>query len=203
LSAGLISGYTDLADAYEKGARANRQNPTPFRRQVSQYRTLAGKASLHYVDVWDKNAARLTEANVALAYSVPKGNSAPAGFIGKVGSGIVLLPAEMESAQTQAVERGVLLAACKFAGAPNDTAKAAQVLRDGNGQIAKGAFLLTVSGMLYDQSQLYTNDRLDDPQKMNLFSQRALEALKTVPESKESKELNTKVQMVLKKTKRT
>src|SRR6476659_8917250 len=40
LDAGLVRGYMDLADNFEQGARANRTNPSPFRRQASNYRRL-------------------------------------------------------------------------------------------------------------------------------------------------------------------
>lgn len=111
--------------------------------------------------------------------------------------------AEVESALTQALQRGVLLTACQMVGAPNDTAKAEQVLRDGNGQTSKPVLLMTVASLLYDQSQLYTSDKLDDPQKVTIFCQRAQDALKSVPESKERKDLSQKIEAALKKYKRT
>src|SRR5260370_1738279 len=39
ISAGLTQAYIDLADTWEAGARANRNNATPFRKQVSALRS--------------------------------------------------------------------------------------------------------------------------------------------------------------------
>jgi len=200
LSGGLVSGYVDVADAYERGARLNRKDPSPFRRQVQLARNVGGKTALHFVEIWDK-AAKLTASDIALAFPMPRGNAAPVPALAKVGGGMMLPPAEMEVAQNATLERGVLLTACRFAGAPNDTAKTDQVLRDG--KIGKASFLMAAAGLLYDQSQLYTSDRLDDPSKLIAFCQRAQDALKGVPDSKEKKELSGKVETLLKKYRRT
>src|ERR1035438_6511457 len=45
ISSGLAQGYMELADAWEAGARSNRLNPTPFRKQVSTLRSLASARS--------------------------------------------------------------------------------------------------------------------------------------------------------------
>ena len=62
---------------------------------------------------------------------------------------------------------------------------------------------MAMAESLYNASQLYTSKKLDDPSKMTIFAERAQEALKTVPPSKESKELNAKIAASLKKSKRT
>src|SRR5580765_4721885 len=46
VSAGLAQGYAETADAYEAGARANRANPTPFRKEVNQLRSRASAAAV-------------------------------------------------------------------------------------------------------------------------------------------------------------
>ena len=50
ISAGLAQGYFDIAESYEAGARANRANPTPFRKQVSSARSLASAAALEFAE---------------------------------------------------------------------------------------------------------------------------------------------------------
>lgn len=58
-----------------------------------------------------------------------------------------------------------------------------------------------MAAALFDQSQLFSRQKLDDPEKMKLFCMRAQEALKTVPESKTTKELNAKIDKALKPAK--
>jgi hypothetical protein len=54
---------------------------------------------------------------------------------------------------------------------------------------------------LFRFSQLYVTDKLDEPQKMDALIQRAQAALAGLPETKETKELNTRIQTALKKAK--
>ena len=48
ISSGLAQGYMELADTWEAGARHNRPNPTPFRKQVSTLRALANAAAIQF-----------------------------------------------------------------------------------------------------------------------------------------------------------
>src|SRR5690349_3766786 len=50
MSAGLAQGYLDTAEAFDAGAKMNRQNPTPFRKEASQLRTLASAAALEFTE---------------------------------------------------------------------------------------------------------------------------------------------------------
>ena len=58
-----------------------------------------------------------------------------------------------------------------------------------------------MANALYDQSQLYTRQKLNDSEKQRIFCDRAVEALKTLPESKETKALITKIEGSLKRPK--
>ncbi len=50
ISAGLTQAYIDLADTWEAGARANRNNPTPFRKQVSALRSQASTSAIQFAE---------------------------------------------------------------------------------------------------------------------------------------------------------
>ncbi len=50
VDAGLIRGYNDMADEFEMGARANRNNPGAFRKLTSDYRRLARPLSLQMAE---------------------------------------------------------------------------------------------------------------------------------------------------------
>jgi hypothetical protein len=51
---------------------------------------------------------------------------------------------------------------------------------------------------LFNQSKLYGARQIDDPEKVKILSNRALEALKTIPETKQTKELISKITKSLK-----
>jgi hypothetical protein len=195
---GLVAGYTDVADQFTAGAKVNRSDPIGFRRKGMERRTLAGKLALHFAENFMK-LDKVKDENFSLVFPFPKGSAAAVPALAKVAGGTVLTPAEIESAQQAAFERGVLLAVCRVAGAPNDTAKAAELFKNPNPQTPRPVFLLAIAHMLYDQSTLYAREKLDDPEKLVIFCQKAQEALKTVPASDETKELNAKITDALKK----
>ena len=58
-----------------------------------------------------------------------------------------------------------------------------------------------MAAALFDESQLYGHNKLDKPDTMKIFGGRAEEALKTAPASKDSADLNKKIQAALKKAK--
>ncbi|HYW41476.1 MAG TPA: hypothetical protein VE959_01385 [Bryobacteraceae bacterium] len=202
LSSGMAAGYMDVADNYALGARVNKSDPTSFHRQVSDNRAMANRMALQLAENFGK-VDKLKGDTVPLAFGYPKGNAAPIAQFKKVAGGMPLPPAEMESVQQQAVERGVLLAACRAAGAANDTAKAEQVLNSADPQVPRATFMAALADGLFSAAQLYSWDKLDQPQRVELLCQRAQEALKAAPQSKETKELSTKIQNLLKKSKRT
>ena len=104
-------------------------------------------------------------------------------------------------AQKQNVERCVLLAACAAAGAPDDPAKTQELLKAVEPKVSRAIFITAMASALFDESQLYTRQKLDDPEKMKILCTRAQEALKTVPESKISKDLGVKIEKTLKPSK--
>src|SRR5437763_941151 len=50
VSSGLAEGYAETADTYEAGARANRANPMPFRKEASLLRSMASAASVELAE---------------------------------------------------------------------------------------------------------------------------------------------------------
>ena len=52
---------------------------------------------------------------------------------------------------------------------------------------------------LYEASDVYTDKKLDLPNKLKILSIEALGALKSIPETKETKALTDKIQKAMKK----
>jgi hypothetical protein len=109
---------------------------------------------------------------VMLEFPYPPGNPAPVAQFTRVANGIALTPTETEAAQRHAVERGVLLATCRAAGATNDTAKTQEALKTGTAIVPRATFMAAMADALVHFSQLYTRDKLDEPQKMRCWSAR-------------------------------
>ena len=202
LTSGLAAGYTELADSYELGGRVNKSDPSAFRRPMLNYRSMAGRLSLQFADTFTK-FDKLKGDTVELAFGYPPGTAAPAPGLNRIAKGMVMPAADQENTEKRTLERNVLLAACRAAGAPDDSAKAEPILKAPDAKVARATFATAMASALYDASQLYTSRKLDDPTKVQIFAERAQAAIKTAPESKETKELNKKIGDVLKKGKKT
>src|SRR5579863_8028115 len=192
MTSGMARGYIDLSDSFDAGARANKTNPTDFRRRTNTYRGEAKQLSLEFVEVFD-TFQKGKDDPVPIAFPLPSGSAAPVGSLARAAGGMMLQPTEIDSAEKSAVVRGVLLASCAAAGAPDDTAKGEQLLKPGTLTVPRAAFVTAMANTLFEESQLYSQRKIDDPDKMKIFCSRALDALKTVPETKETKELSSKI----------
>ena len=200
LTSGMARGYAELADRFEAGARANKADPAAFRRNMNTYRGQASRLALRFTDVFG-NFQKSKDDTVPLAFSYPTGSANPPLILTKVASGISPTPVDVETAQKQNIERAVLLSACAAAGAPDDPAKTQEILKQPDAKVPRAVFVTAMASALYDQSQLYSRQKLDDPEKMKILCTRAQEALKGIPESKQTKELTGKIEKTLKASK--
>ncbi len=196
LTAGIAKGYMDLADNYEYGARANKANPTPFRKLVSEYRTRGNQYALRFAEIFGKYQAK-AEPQISIAFPFPAGSAAQPPALLKAAQGIVLTPEEADSAQRRSLERAIILTSCVAVGAPGDVAKAQQAFSNADLKVPRETFQLALAQSLYDQSQLYDARKLDQPDRMKSFCTFASDAMKGLPDSKESKALKTKIQQAL------
>ncbi len=138
---------------------------------------------------------------VTLSFPYPTGNSAEVALVTRASTGDMPPAGELETAQTSNIDRAILLATCRAAGAEGDPAKAQDLLKSGEAKIPRATFVQAMATALYEQSQLYSHNKLDDPDKIKIICIRAQEAMKVLPSSKEADDLNKKIAATLKKTK--
>ncbi len=201
MTSGMARGYMETADFYESGARINKANRLAFYKQVSNLRNGAGRMALHFAELIG-DFRKGNEDPVVLDFPYPNGSASPSPILLKTGNGILPAETEMETAQKAGLTRGVILGVCRAAGAANDPAKAQAIFKAGTAKVPRADFNLAMAQALYDQSQLFVATKLDQPDKIKLFSAEAQNTLKTVPPSKLTKELDEKINVSLKKIKR-
>jgi hypothetical protein len=172
VTAGMSRGYNELADRYASGARFNRANALALRRTESQYRAIAARLALRFAQDVDR-LQRIPLGKIALAFGMPKGSAAEPPVLTKIGSGIAITTAERESSESVALQRGVLMTVCQAAGAPNDTAKAREILSQPSADVTREAFADALAKILKTESALFARDKLDDPEKLAAFQKRA------------------------------
>ena len=199
MTSGVARGYMEIADFYESGARINKANPMAFHKQVSNARGAASRAALRFAEIIGDY--RKTTDDVLLDFPYPSGSPAPSPVLMKVGNGILPAENEMETAHKSALTRAVVLSVCRAAGAPADPARAQALFKAGAVKVPRAEFSLAMAHALYDQSQLFLSTKLDQPARMKIFCTQAEETLKTIPETKVTKELDSKIKATLKKIK--
>jgi hypothetical protein len=199
LTSGMVQGYMDLAASYDAGGHANHAQATNFHRQLSTYQGAANTLALQFAENLSKFQSK--DEYVTLAFAYPTGSPTEVVLLNKIAGGAWPPDGEIDTAQKRAIEHGVLLSTCRAAGAKDDPAKAQDMLKTGDAKVSRAAFVEAMATALFDASQLYSRTKLDQPDKLKVFCSRAQEALKTVPDSKESQDLNRKIQAALKKVK--
>lgn len=199
IASGTTRGYMDLADSFDAGARANKTSPTVFRRTTNNYRAEANRTALAFVQIFDQ-FVKSKDDQIPVALPFPTGGAAPVSQLSKAAAGTMLLPGELEPAAKHAVERGVLLSACAAAGAPDDPARTQELLKPGTLQVPRAAFMTAMANALFEESKLYGPRQIGNPERVKIFCTRALDALKSVPETKQTKELSSKITKSLKST---
>jgi hypothetical protein len=197
LTSGMAQGYIDLAEAFDAGARANHTQTASFHRQVNTYRGAANTLALQFADNFSKFQSK--DEFITLAFAYPTGSPAAVVLLNKAAGGVWLPEAEIDTAQKRAIEHAVLLATCRAAGATNDPAKTQELLKTGEAKIPRATFVEAMAAALFDESQLYAYNKLDQPDKMKIFCSRAQEALKTAPASNESQDPDKKIQAALRR----
>ena len=199
ISAGLAQGYIELADTWESGARANRADSTPFRKQVSALRSLASAAAIQFAENAHKMVGADKDPNILLAFAYPTGAAAAPAGLKRVAGGILVQDSERDLLQAAMLQRAVLLSVCAAVGSRNDAAGAQEKLKTGEFRVPRDTFLLAAAKSLSEQSELFTGTKLDQPNKLKLMSQEAVEVLQPLPQTKETKSLTDKIQARLKK----
>ena len=200
IAAGLAQGYYDMAESYEAGARANRADPTPFRKQVSASRGLASAAALEFAEAMQGFLQKDQDPTVTLACEYPTGSMAEPPGILRIAKGMPMQDSEKDQLEQAMLQHGVSMTMALVVGAPDDAARMLELFKTGQATIPRATFLYGTAKAMHDLSALYDPTRLDLPNRLQMLDQAALDALKTIPETKETKALANRIQASLKKT---
>jgi hypothetical protein len=191
-----------MADSYDAGARANRPNPTPFRKQVTTSRSMASSAAMDFVEGVHVFLQKDKDPDVLLACEYPTGSLAEPAALRRVASGIVIQDSERDGLEAAMLQRGVLQTMTRMVGAPDDPAKTLELFKGGEPKVARATVLFATAKALYDASALFGSMKMDQPNRLEAVCNEAQEALKSIPETKDTKALAAKIEAALKKTKK-
>ena len=201
LAAGLTQGHAELADAYEAGAGKNRTNPLAFRKEVSAQRHLAATSALELAQAARSFREKDQAPEVMLAFAYPTGSVNQPPGLKKVSDGTIIPDSEKAQLETTMVRRGVVLAASAAVGSPEDPAKALENFKAGEAHVPRGTFLYATAKALADNADLFSSKKLDQVDRFKVMYEEASQALRLIPETKETKQLDYTIKSKLKKGK--
>ena len=177
ITAGMTNGYIELAEQQAAGARHNKAAAAAFRSKAAAYRTMASQWAMRFA----QNADKLQDIPLGalpLRFGLPKGNAAEPELLGQIADGVELSAADAETAEVLTLQRAVLMAACRAAGAPQDVAKATEILGQPLAEVPRAVFGQAIADMLKAEAALYTRNKLDEPEKLAAMQARAEMAAK-------------------------
>ena len=201
MAAGLTQAYGRMADAYEMGAKETHANPQLFRRQVSALRTAGSHTAMEFTQA-AHDFAKDQSAEVLFAFEYPAGSMTESAALNRVSTGTPLPEMDAASLQKAMLQRGVVMALCKAAGSPDDSAKVLDKFKASEVKIPRATFVAGLARLLYEDSDIFGAKRLDQPQRFQVMLEEAAEMVKAAPETKETKDLSNQIQNALKKLKK-
>lgn len=202
VSAGVAQGYMEQADVFDAAARTAK-NPLAFRKQASLARNGAKSSTLQFVEMTHEFMAKSKDEMVDLDFGFPTGSMNDSPVFAKVAKGIMPQDSELEGGQKASLQKGVIEVACRMVGAADDSAKAIGLFKQPPVKVPRATFMMAVARTLHDQSAMFGPKQLDEPQRAKMLCTEAQEALKVVPASKETKELQIKLDKTMKPLKTT
>jgi hypothetical protein len=198
MSAGLSQGFSELADAYDAGARMNLTSPVYFRNQAAALRSRAAEAALQFTQALYETVECDEEGKVHLAFSFPGGGATQPEALGKISLGVRLSDMERDSLQMAMLQRGVLLTAARAVGGPDDPAKAMAIFQSPDARVPHNTFVFEMAKLLYEESDLFGAQRMDRPNRQITMCDEARITLQSLPESPDTKQLIEKIEKKLK-----
>jgi hypothetical protein len=195
-AAGVADGYRELADAYETGARNNKQVTSEYRKHAMQARNAANRLALLYAETIHDTLNQEKNLNFQFDFDFPTGSAAEPVQLTRITKGLQVQPADHELVMAAMATRGVVRFATALASPEGDVEKA-------KAQFAnppRNTALATTAKTLIGLADLYCNRKLDLPKRGNALCTEAEETIALLPaDSKERKQLSTKLKEELKR----
>jgi len=201
VSSGLAQVYLDLGNDCQKGIRATPEAPAALRQAMSNYRLTAETRALEFAETFIQFRKVYKEPTVTLDFAFPSVNVAEIPERGKVQGGALPSAEIMTSVEHRMMERAVADAVAAAVGAPGDIAKGRAAFQGGRAQVPRDVFMTAILKSLYNQTELFSREAMNKLDRLMLFVEQGMEALKTMEASEQNKELANDFQMLLKSAK--
>jgi hypothetical protein len=186
---GLARAYIELANDFEKGAKANAGGELPLLKTMASYRTTAETRALEFAETfiqWKKTA---TDPEILLDFPFPSVPTTETPLRQKIQGGSLPGEGALPVLEQRLMDLYIAESAAAAVGAPGDLAKGRTLFQAGSAKVPRDVFALAMATALYDQAQLFTRGKMNKSDRLHLFCEQGLDALKSIPETTESKKL--------------
>jgi hypothetical protein len=177
VATGIARGDMEWADILEDGGKYARTHQLDFRRAMNAMRTESDQMTLRAAEISHKDLTKLKDADLVLAFALPKFPSDVPIEAERVKTSIALTEAEQDSAHMKMIQRGVVKTYAEFAGSPKDIAKARALVGEGNFKLTKDAFLVALAHQYAELTAVYGSKKLDKSGQVKLLCGEAETAL--------------------------
>ena len=163
---GLAAGYAELGEAYANGAKKNEAVAAEFMNSVQQNRRDARRYTIALVEglgAWRKQVGSVNTLSIDFPLPAGSGNQSP--ILASVSEGVVLNNTQAGSAESQTLQRSILLSAAAAAGMGDDIAKARNAFQATPIEVEATPFFLAVAQAVVDRSKFFDRDHLMEPAK--------------------------------------
>ena len=206
---GLARGYMELAEAYQDGAKKNEANAPKLQNSIQQYQRDARRHTINLAESLGTARKMIGKAqSIQLDFPLATGSAGDSAALRIVLSGIVPNEFQAADAETQTVERGIILATAAAIGAGDESAKARTAFETRPVEVVANVFFLGVATSLLDRSVVFDRDHLNEPDKRDImlkfagdFNKPALEG-EDEDLNKQAEELQEKIEEAKKPPKR-
>ncbi len=201
VSSGLAKAYIDLADDFRQGIKTQTSPPGSARKLMSDYRTLAETRAIEFAETFIQFMKTPKEPNILLDFPFPTATMAEIAERKQIQGGLLPSGDTMSSVERRMIERSVAEAGAAAVGAPGDAAKAATLFQAGKTQVPREVFMQAMVKALYSQTELFSRELMNKPDRLQLFADQGLAALKTMEDNAQNKELTNNFEMLVKSSK--
>ncbi len=202
VSAGLAKAYIDLADDFRQGLKTYQTPPAGLRKLMSDYRLTAETRTLEFAETFIAFMKTPKTDTIVLDFPFPTATStAEIAERKRIQGGLQPAGDVLPGVERRMVERSVAAMAAAAVGSPGDEAKAQTLFQGGKAQVSREVFLQAMVKALYDQTELFSRELMNKPDRLEVLANQGLAALKGMEDNGSNKELATNFEMLVKSSK--
>jgi hypothetical protein len=198
VASGLAKAYIELADDFEKGAKANTAAQLPFLQTTATYRTTAETRALEFAETFIQWKKSFKEQEVLLDFPFPSLGSTETPLRQKIQGGSMPGEGALPVLEQRLIDRYIAESAAAAVGSPGDLTKGRTFFQAGSAKVPRDVFALAMANSVYEQAQLFARNKMNKSDRLHLFCQEGLDTLKSIPESDESKKLTIDLERLAK-----